>query len=145
MKNIALFLTLLLVPYLALTLAHVPAPWPGRVSLALVFGFTGLGHFIKTAEMAQMLPPWFPMRIPLIYATGVFEWAGSVSILIPQVSHYGGMLLCAFLVLVLPSNVYAALNRVDFGGHSADPIYLMIRIPLQLVLIGWAYWFTIRS
>ena len=145
MKNIAVILTLLLAPYLALTLAHVLAPWPGRVGLALVFGFTGLGHFIKTAEMAQMLPPWFPVRIPLIYVTGVFEWFGSAGVLIPQVSHYSGMLLCAFLVFVLPSNVYAAVHRIDFGGHSAGPIYLLIRIPLQLVLIGWAYWFTIRS
>jgi uncharacterized membrane protein len=86
-----------------------------------------------------------PVRIPLIYATGVFEWVGCVGILIPQVSHYSGWLLCAFLILVLPSNVYAAVHRVDFGGHSAGPIYLLIRIPLQLVLIGWAYWFTIRS
>lgn len=143
MKNIAIILTLRLVPYLALTLGHVLAPWPRRVSLAFVFAFTCLGHFIKTSEMARMLPPWFPVRIPLIYATGVFEWLGALGALIPQVSHYSGMLLCAFLVLVLPSNVYAALNRVDFGGHSAGPIYLLIRIPLQLVLIGWAYWFTI--
>jgi uncharacterized membrane protein len=144
-KNIALILTLLLVPDLALTLAHVPAPWPGRVSLALVFAFTGLGHFIKTTEMVWMLPPWVPVRIPLIYATGVFEWLGALGVLIPQVSHYSGMLLCVFLILVLPSNVYAAVHHVDFGGHSAGPIYLLIRIPLQLVLIGWVFWFTIRS
>jgi len=46
MKNITIIVTLLLVPYLALGLGQVPAPWPGRVSLALVFLFTGLGHFV---------------------------------------------------------------------------------------------------
>ncbi len=60
MKNITIIVTLLLVPYLALGLGQVPAPWSGRVSLALVFLFTGLGHFIKTVEMAQMLPSWVP-------------------------------------------------------------------------------------
>ncbi len=145
MKNITIIVTLLLIPYLALKLGQVPAPWPGRVSLALVFLFTGLGHFIKTVEMAQMLPSWFPGRIPLIYTTGVFEWMGSVGILVPQLSRSSGILLCAFLILVLPSNVYAAVHRVDFGGHAAGPVYLLVRIPLQLLLICWACWFAIRS
>ena len=144
MQNIAILLGLLLVPYWGLLPLHVSEPVRGRVGIALVFAFTGLGHFIKTSAMSQMLPAWVPMRIPLIYATGVFELAAAVAILIPAVSRPTGALLCVFLILILPSNIYAAWQRVDFGGHAMGPEYLLIRIPLQLLLIGWVYWFSVR-
>jgi uncharacterized membrane protein len=47
-----------------------------------------------------------------------------------------GLALCIFLLLILPSNVYAAFQRVDFRGHGAGPIYLLVRVPLQFFLIG---------
>jgi uncharacterized membrane protein len=40
--------------------------------------------------------------------------------------------------------VYAAINRVEMGGHGAGPMYLLVRAPFQLLLIGWAYWFAVR-
>jgi uncharacterized membrane protein len=145
MQNIAIVLTLLLVPYWLLIPAHLSEPLRGRIGVALVFAFTATGHFIKTSEMTQMLPPSVPMRVPLIYLTGVFELLAGIAILIPSVSRCTGILICIFLLLILPSNIYAAWQRVDFGGHAAGPIYLLVRVPLQLVLIGWVYWFAIRQ
>ena len=145
MQNIAIILTLLLLPYWALIPAPVSEPLRGRMGVALVFGFTAIGHFVKTSQMTAMLPPWMPMRVPLIYATGVFEFLAALAILIPSASRPAGTILCIFLLLILPSNVYAAFQRVDFGGHGAGPIYLLVRAPLQLFLIGWIYWFAVRQ
>ena len=145
MQNIAIILTLLLLPYWLLTLAHLHEVFCGRVGIALVFAFTGVGHFIKTSAMTQMLPGLVPMRVSLVYLTGVFELLAAVAILIPPLSRYVGLALCVFLLLIVPSNIYAALERVDFGGHAAGPIYLLVRIPLQFFLIGWIYWFAIRQ
>lgn len=57
---------------------------------------------------------------------------------------YAHLFLIAFLILVFPASIYAALNRVDMGGHEMGPMYLLARAPLQLLLIGWAYWFAVR-
>lgn len=138
-------LSLLLLPYWLLVPANVSEPLRGRIGVALVFAFTGVGHFIKTSAMIQMLPASVPMRVPIVYASGVFELLASVAILIPSASRQTGILLCIFLLLILPSNIYAAVQRVDFGGHGAGPIYLLVRVPLQLFLIGWIYWFAIRQ
>lgn len=138
-------LTLLLLPYWALVPAHVPETERGRIGVMLVFAFTGIGHFIKTSAMTGMLPAWVPMRVPLIYVTGVFEVLAAVAILVPSMARDTGIALCIFLVLILPSNVYAAFQRVEFGGHGAGPVYLLVRVPLQLFLIGWVYWFSIRQ
>ncbi len=129
---------------LAAEFTEIPESLRGRAGISLVFAFTGLGHFIKTSAMAQMLPGWVPMRLALIYATGVFELLAAVAILITPLSRDVGLAICAFLLLILPSNIYAAFQRVDFGGHAAGPMYLLVRIPLQLFLIAWVYWFALR-
>jgi uncharacterized membrane protein len=145
MQNIAAILTLLLLPYWLLMPAHLSESLRGRIGVSLVFAFTAVGHFIKTSAMTQMLPGWVPMRISLIYLTGIFELLAAVAVLITPLARPTGLALCIFLLLILPSNVYAALQRVDFGGHGAGPVYLLVRIPLQLFLIGWVYWFTVRQ
>ena len=149
---IAVMLGLLIGPYLILTAVtrvwgtiRIEPHLRGRISLAIVFVFTGLGHFIMTEPMAQMLPPWVPMRMPIIYITGVVEFAAAAGLLVPRLCRLTGICVIAFLILVLPTNIYAAINRIEMGGHSMGPPYLFIRIPLQLILIIWTYWFAVRK
>jgi uncharacterized membrane protein len=117
----------------------------GRVSVALLFLFTGLGHFVNPGPMADMLPSWVPGRAPLVYVTGLLEWAGAIGLLVPRYSRLAGTCLLAFLVAVFPANVYAALNNVAMGGHEMGPAYLLVRGPFQLALMWWTYHFAVRS
>jgi uncharacterized membrane protein len=111
----------------------------------MLFIFTGLSHFFMPEEMAQLLPPVIPMRIELIYITGVLEILGAIGLLIPGLARLASLGLILFLIGVLPANIYAAFNYVAFGSHELGPIYLLARIPFQLFLIGWAYYFGLRS
>ena len=116
----------------------------GQISLALLFLFTGAGHFAMTEAMSQMLPSEVPGRVPLIWVTGLLEWVLAIGLLWPRYARPAGVVAIAFLVLVFPGNVYAAIHRVDFGGHAAGPVYLLVRAPFQGGLIAWAYWFAAR-
>jgi uncharacterized membrane protein len=116
----------------------------GQISLALLFVFTGVGHFVQTEQMVEMLPGWVPNRTVIVWASGVFEWVLAAGLLIPRYARLAGVCAIAFLVLVFPGNVYAAMNRVEMGGHGAGPAYLLVRAPFQLLLIAWAYWFAVR-
>jgi uncharacterized membrane protein len=116
----------------------------GCLGIALVFFFTGIGHFIKTEPMAEMLPNWVPGRIPLVYMTGVLELAAAVSVAFRRWRNSVGWALIVMLLLFLPVNVHAALHRIGMGGHLWGPIYLLIRVPLQLLLVGWTWWFAVR-
>ena len=145
-----LILILILVsPYLILTTAGkwnrkfqmAPAK-RARVGLSLFFIFTAIGHFIRTEPMAEMLPPVIPYRIELIYFTGVLELLGAIGVWIPGLTRLTGLLLILMLIGILPSNIYSAINRVDFGGHAAGPAYLLIRLPFQLFVIWWTYFAT---
>jgi uncharacterized membrane protein len=112
--------------------------------LSLLFVFTGLGHFIETEAMAQMLPPWVPARVPLVHLTGVLEWGLAFGFVIPETRRSAGWMAIAVLVAFFPANVYAAVNFVPMGGHAWGPEYLLVRAPLQLAIALWTYWFTIR-
>lgn len=117
----------------------------GALGLALVFLFTASGHFIQTDALADMLPTFVPARVPLIYLTGLLEIGLAVGIALPSTRRVAGIGAIITLVLFFPANIYAAMNSIGTGGHQWGPIYLLIRAPLQAILIFWAWWFTVRS
>ena len=92
--------------------------------------------------MAEMLPASVPYRIELIYLTGVFELLGAIGVWISRLTKLTGLLLILMLIGVLPANIYSAFNRVEFGGHDAGPVYLLVRLPFQLFTIWWTYFAT---
>jgi uncharacterized membrane protein len=146
-----IMLLLLVAPYVVLGAAGMmrgrevfDASTRGCLGLTLVFLFTGAGHFAQTEAMAEMLPPWVPARIPLVYVTGVIELAAAIAVLIPRLRRLTGWALAAMLVGFLPVNIYAAVNRVGMGGHVWGPVYLLIRVPLQLILLWWVWRFAVR-
>ena len=149
--QLLLLLLLLVGPYALLALAggwsgasRLSPPARARVGLTLFFAFTALGHFVRTEEMAAMIPPSVPYRVGLIYLTGVFELAGAAGVWVPRLRRLTGICLIVMLLCVLPANVYAALNRVAFGGHEAGPPYLLVRVPFQMLVAWWVYFAAVR-
>jgi uncharacterized membrane protein len=110
MQNVAIIVTLLILPYWLLMLAHAPEGLRGRIGVSLVLVFAALGHFIKTSAMTQMLPSWVPMRTPMIYLTGIFEGLLAIAILATPSFRSTCWLLCIYLLSIVPSNVYAAFH-----------------------------------
>ncbi|HEU4796274.1 MAG TPA: DoxX family protein [Pyrinomonadaceae bacterium] len=142
-------LLLLLIPFLLLTLLgrlvprlEIAPSKRARVGLSLFFLVTAMAHFASTREMAEMVPPFIPYRVELIYLTGVFELLGAIGVWIPRLTRLTGLLLIVMLIGVLPANIYSALNRVEYGGHGAGPVYLLLRVPFQLFVIWWTYFAT---
>ena len=142
-------LLLLLVPYLVLTplgkwtsTFEIAPQTRARVGLSLFFIFTSIGHFIRTDEMAAMLPASMPYRVWLIYVTGILELLGAIGVWVPRLTKLTGFLLILMLIGILPANIYSAINRVDFGGHGAGPAYLLVRVPFQIFVIWWTYFAT---
>ena len=145
MKQLAIICALLLVPWSVVTALDGDTRWAGRFGLALVFAFTALGHFVKTDAMTEMLPPSIQGRRALILASGILELLMAMLLLALPKSRFLGLSIIGFLIAIFPANVYAAVRRIPFGGHSAGPTYLLIRAPVQLLLIVWTYWFVVRD
>lgn len=151
MKITILILLLLIAPYLAVRVFSAVTSYKVNprvaavVGISLLFIFAGAGHFIKTQEMVQMLPPWVPERTLLVYLTGLFEFALAAGFLIHQTRKIAGWLAIIALILFFPANVYTAINYLPFGGNEMGPLYILIRGALQLFFIIWIYWFAVKS
>ncbi|UUO06317.1 hypothetical protein M4951_23585 [Blastopirellula sp. J2-11] len=142
-----ILLGLLCGPWLIATLLRLsPASkhLAGTIGVTLLFLFAGLGHFIVTDEMVSMLPEFLPLRRIAVYLSGIVEWIAAIFVLIPLLRKSTGWFLIALLVLLLPVNIYAAMMHAPAGGHAWGPIYLLIRVPLQTIMIVWVYYFAVR-
>ncbi len=108
--------------------------------LGIAFIFAGINHFLNADFYLKMMPPFLPWHLFLIYLSGVFEIALGVLLLIPKYTRLAAYGLIALLIAVFPANIFMAVNPQLFSEFS--PLALYLRLPLQFVLIVWAYWFT---
>lgn len=92
--------------------------------------------------MAAMVPPSIPYRVELIYITGMLELLGALGVWVPRLMRITGVCLILMLIGLLSANIYSAVHRVDFGGHGAGPLYLLVRVPFQLFVCWWTYFAT---
>ncbi|MCM5682806.1 hypothetical protein M8A51_25020 [Schlegelella sp. S2-27] len=113
--------------------------------LGLVFLFTASGHFVQAEAMTQMLPPWVPLRLALVHATGVLEIAIALGLFTRRWRTAAAFAAATVLIAFFPANVYAALQHAPMGGHAWGPVYLLVRAPLQLILLGWTWGFLLRG
>jgi len=112
--------------------------------LGIAFIFFFVGHIVKTEGMVEMLPPWVSFRLTLVYLTGLLELLIAIALFIPRYQPTASKLAIVVFVIFFPANIYAALNGIGLGGHQWGPVYLLIRGPLQIILIAWAYFLCVK-
>ena len=106
----------------------------------VAFILAGANHFINPPFYLKMMPPILPAHLFLVYSSGVFEILFGVMLLIPRFQRLAAWCLIALLIAVFPANIYMAINPQIFPEFSTNALY--IRLLIQFVLIGWAFWFT---
>jgi len=138
--------SILVVPLIAAWLigGREKAAFGGLLGIACAFVFFGIGHFVETDGMIAMLPDVVPARRALVLSTGVLEFAIAFGLLVPATRKLAGIAAIAILIGFFPINVYAALNHTGLGGHAWGPVYLLIRFPLQVLLVAWTWVFVVR-
>lgn len=106
----------------------------------------GILHFLVPELYVRIIPPIFPAALLLVYLSGVAEIAVGVGVLIPRTRRYAAWATIALLVAIFPANVYMATSGVIIdglsGGGEPSAVIRWGRLPLQVVLILWAYWYT---
>jgi uncharacterized membrane protein len=114
-----------------------------KISLILITGLyivAGINHFIHPGTYRSIMPHWVPFPGAAIFVSGVCEVLFAL-LLIPRYTRrmaaWGIILL---LIAVFPANIQMTLNY--FNEHHPGLWLTIIRLPLQVVLIWWAYGFS---
>jgi uncharacterized membrane protein len=108
--------------------------------LGIFFVGAGIVHFVRPDVYMKIMPPYLPWHRALVYLSGACEVALGVLVLVPRCTAPAAWGLIALLIAVFPANVYMATHAELFP--KLNPVALWLRLPLQGVLIAWAYWFT---
>ena len=113
---------------------------PSRYFLGTFFIAAGINHFWHTPFYVAMMPPYLPAPLALVYLSGMAEIALGALLLFSRWQVIASWGLIALSIAVFPANVHMALNPELFRQFS--PTGLWFRLPLQAVVIAWAYWYT---
>lgn len=108
--------------------------------LSFILIFAGIMHFAKPYFFVKIMPDYLPFHLKLVYISGIVEILCGLLLLFPQTQNIGAWLSIALFVAVFPANIQMAK---DFYTINHPYLWLaLLRLPLQLVLIWWAYLFT---
>lgn len=110
--------------------------WSQRL-LSLAFITTGILHFLRPGYFEEIVPDYLPAQREIVLLSGVAEIAGGVGVAFARTRPTAGIWLVLLLVAVFPANVNMAVNSERFA--SIAPALLWARLPLQGLLIWWAW------
>ncbi len=100
----------------------------------------GTGHFIATRIYESIMPDYLPAHYMLVIVSGVAEIAGGIGVLVPATRRAAGWGIILLLIAVMPANIWM-VQRPE--RYPAIPLWaLWLRLPLQLLLIWWAWQVT---
>lgn len=114
-------------------------PWHLYV-MALLYILAGLNHFRKPHIYRRIIPPYFPNPKLLNVISGGAEVLLGIGLCIPDISKYAAIGIIGLLVAIFPANLFMYTNQD--AGLGVPKRLLLLRLPLQVFLILWAYFYT---
>ena len=108
--------------------------------MILFYAGAGINHFIRPDFYLKIMPAWLPLHKELVFISGVAEVLCAVLLLFSKTRRLGAWAVIALLVAVFPANLQMLL---DYKRDNNPMLWIaVLRLPIQLLLIWWAYSFT---
>ena len=108
--------------------------------MSFLYALAGLNHFINPKFYLKIIPSWIPLHNAVNYGSGSAEIILSV-LLIPLATRItAAWLIIVLLILIFPANIKMCMDFYS-RGHAYFWV-TFLRLPLQLVLIWWAWVYT---
>lgn len=108
--------------------------------MAVIYVVAGLNHFRNPRLYLKIIPPYFSHPKLLNTLSGMAEIALGLFLCIPKFSSFAAWGIIALLIAVFPANLYMYQN--ERAGLGLPKWVRLIRLPLQIGLIYWAYQYT---
>lgn len=109
----------------------------GIYIMGSMYIFAGLMHFIKPKAYMKIMPKYIPYHLTMVYVSGICEMLFGTLLFSPQTQSIGAWGIIATLIAVFPANIYMLTSYK--GKRLWYKIALWLRLPIQLLLISWAY------
>lgn len=107
--------------------------------MAGIYIVAGIMHFLKPKMYRRIMPKYLPNPQLLIIISGIVEMALGISLCFPQSKDVGILGIIAMLIVFLLVHFYMLSSKK--AGAGIPRWLLILRIPLQIGLMYWAYWY----
>lgn len=108
--------------------------------MATLYIVAGLLHFIKPRIYLRIMPRYLPNHRLLVYLSGIIEIILGSLLLFEKTQLLSCYLIIAMLAAFLLVHFYMLKGEKEAAGF---PKWLLIlRIPIQFLLMYWAYIYT---
>ncbi len=109
------------------------------IVMGVLYVVAGVNHFLSPGFYEKMLRGLLPFAPALNIISGIAEVLLGFLVILPETRVYAAWGIIVLLVAVFPANINMAVHAEKWR-ISATVLYL--RLPLQLLLIWWAYQYT---
>lgn len=115
--------------------------------MGLFYLAAGVTHFTTPGFFRQIVPPMLPAPGLLVAISGAAEVLLGTLVMIPTTRRTAAWGIILLLIAVYPANIHQALAQpvlVDPPSWMGQPspLALWLRLPLQFVLMYWAWRYT---
>lgn len=111
-------------------------PWH-QYLMGLLYVFAGINHFRNPKLYLKIIPPYFSNPKLLNQLSGLAEIILGIGICISVISSWSAIGIIILLIAVFPANLFMYQNE---KARLGLPKWVtLIRLPLQLFLMYWAY------
>ncbi len=100
----------------------------------------GVHHFLDPEYFLNIMPPFLPYHLELVYISGFFEILLGLLLIFPKYRFYASWGLIILLIAVFPANIYLAQSEIAQQGLNVSKEVAIWRLPFQALFIGLAYW-----
>jgi uncharacterized membrane protein len=108
-----------------------------RYFLAFMMIAGGILHFVKPRFYMKIMPDYLSSHFLLVILSGIAEVICGILLLFPYTQNWGSYLTIALLIAVFPANI--EMSRKFFIGKKKGFWLTIVRLPLQILLIWWAF------
>lgn len=108
--------------------------------MIVFYAAAGINHFWHPGVYLKIMPGWIPLHKELVFLSGICEILFAVLLIFSSTRRLAAWCIILLLIVVFPANVQMLSNYI----HDSNPkLWIaIIRLPIQVVLIWWAYGFT---
>ena len=109
--------------------------------MASMYVIAGIFHFVRPKMYLRIMPRYLPAHKLLVYLSGLAEIALGIGLCFPltkDLSIYGIIIMLLIFLLV---HFYMLSSKK--AGAGIPQWILLVRLPLQFLLIWWA-WFYLQ-
>jgi len=108
-------------------------------AMSAIYIIAGVTHFRKPKFFLKIMPKWVPFPELMNRFVGALEIILGISILFESIRSYAAIGLIILLIAIFPANIYHFQKSLKKKKYV---LATLIRLPIQGLLIYWAYTFV---